>query len=281
MRINHTQIKRRIRRIRIRQRNKHRLINDRVTLIHEPGGLVRIPAVRPRGRQIRVRQVQLVDPSHVLGRAGRSRRHVAVVRPYRLARVLPLEEDLLPREGERLALVAADAGRAALTNPVRVEAALLGGDGACAGVADAAAGDLVVLRVVGGDTVDVSAVDDVEGGEVLPGQARGAGGALGDVLREVGPGPGLGDAGLEPDGLRVEAGHHAEAHLLARLGGDRLGEELADFAAVEVVDEAPDAGLAPAGEALVEVDEFADGREGVVVGALGRGSLAEHVGEEC
>ena len=47
-----------------------------------------------------------------------------------------------------------------------------------------------------------------------------------------------------------------------------------------MVDEAPDAGLSPAREALVEVDEFADGGEGIIIGALGWGSFTEHVGEQ-
>ena len=66
--------------------------------------------------------------------------------------------------------------------------------------------------------------------EVLPSEARGAGRAGRDVLGEVRPGPRLGDAGFEPDGLRVETRHLTEGHLLAGFGGDGLREELADFA---------------------------------------------------
>jgi hypothetical protein len=57
----------------------------------------------------------------------------------------------------------------------------------------------------------------------------------------------LRDAGFEPDWHRVQAGELAENHLLSGLGGDGLREQLADFAGVEVVDETPDAGFAPAG----------------------------------
>ena len=68
--------------------------------------------------------------------------------------------------------------------------------------------------------------------------------------------------------------------MLAGFGRDGLGEELAYFAGVEVVDEAPDAGLAEAGDALLEVEPFAYRAVGVVVDALLGGSFAEHVGEE-
>jgi len=77
-----------------------------------------------------------------------------------------------------------------------------------------------------------------------------------------------------------KAEHLAERHLLAGLGGNGLGEEGGNLAGVQVGEEAPDARLAPAGELLVEVDELADGAVRVVVGALGRSSLAEHVGQE-
>lgn len=78
----------------------------------------------------------------------------------------------------------------------------------------------------------------------------------------------------------MQTEHHAERHLLTSFGGDGLREEVCHLTAVEVSEEAPDAGLTPAGELLVEVDEFADRFVGVVVGALGRRRLAEHVGEK-
>jgi hypothetical protein len=78
----------------------------------------------------------------------------------------------------------------------------------------------------------------------------------------------------------VKTAHLAEDQLLASLSGNGLGEELADLARVKVVDEAPDSGLAPAGKDGVEVDEFADSGEGVVVSALRWGGVSEHVGQQ-
>ena len=116
--------------------------------------------------------------------------------------------------------------------------------------------------------------------EVLPCETGGVLGAVRDVRRQHGPGPRLGPTVLEPDVHRGEPGELAEDVLLAGFGGDGLGEELAHLAGVEVVDEAPDAGLAEAGDALLEVEPFADGGIGVVVDALLGSGLAEHIGQE-
>jgi len=53
--------------------------------------------------------------------------------------------------------------------------------------------------------------------------------------------------------------------LLAGLSGNGLSKELGNLAGVEVVDEAPDTRLTPAGKTLVEVNVLADGVEGVVL----------------
>ena len=98
----------------------------------------------------------------------------------------------------------------------------------------------------------------MQDGEVLPGEAGGVVGAGGDVGREHGPGPGLRPAVLEPDVHGCETAQLAEDLLLARFGRNGLGEQLPHFAGVEVVDEAPDAGLAEAGDALHEVEPFSD-----------------------
>ena len=72
----------------------------------------------------------------------------------------------------------------------------------------------------------------------------------------------------------------AEDLLLSCFCCDGLGEELADLTRVEVVDEAPDTGLAESGHALHEVDPFANGGVRIVVEALLGSSLAQHVGQE-
>ena len=53
--------------------------------------------------------------------------------------------------------------------------------------------------VIGGVAVDVGVVEDVQGREVLPGEAGRVFGAVADVRGQHGPGPGLGPAVLEPD----------------------------------------------------------------------------------
>ena len=88
------------------------------------------------------------------------------------------------------------------------------------------------------------------------------------------------DTSLKPDGHWLQATHLAEDHLLASLGGDGLGEELTDLAGVQVVDETPNTGLAEASQALIEVDELADGLVGVIVRALGRSGCTQHVGQK-
>lgn len=88
------------------------------------------------------------------------------------------------------------------------------------------------------------------------------------------------DTSLEPDGHGVKTAELAEDHLLASLSGDGLGKELANLARVEMVDEAPNTRLTPAGKDLVEVNKLAHVGVRVVVSALRRGSVSKHVGKK-
>ena len=280
MRVDHAQVERRQEHIRIRQRNERRPVNRRVALVHLARRLVCVTRVIPRRHERRVRQVELRHPSDELRRARSSVSHVRVVGANGLAGRIPGEVHLTAGEGQRLGAVARDGWAARVPRCVYVDAGLVGGDVGAGGVRGAVSDGLPRGGIIWREAVRVGLVHDVQGGEVLPRETGRVLRAGADVRREVSPGPGLGDASLEPDGHGVQAEHLAEGHLLAGLGGDGLREEVCDLAAVEVGEEAPYAGLAPAGELLVEVDELTDGAEGVVVGALGGSRLAEHVGEE-
>lgn len=56
----------------------------------------------------------------------------------------------------------------------------------------------------------------------------------------------------------MQTAHLAENHLLARLGGDGLSEQLSNFAAIKMIDKSPDSALTITGELLVEIHELAD-----------------------
>lgn len=116
--------------------------------------------------------------------------------------------------------------------------------------------------------------------EVLPRQTSGVRRARADVRSQEGPLPRLGNTGLEPHRHREEAAHLAEDHLLTSLRGNRLRQQLADFTGIKVVDKPPGTRLTPPGQALVEVDKLTDSGEWVVVCALRRSSLTQHVGKE-
>jgi len=267
----------------ISQRNEHCVVDGWLALVDLTGRLVGETSVLAGDLKRSVGQVQLRDPGDVGRGAGRSVGDVGVVGADSLTGVLPSEVDELAGEGEGLSAVACDGratGVARMLGAVDVDAGLVGVDGGVSGVGDAVASYLVGLGVVGREAVGVRLVVDEQSREVLPCETGGVLGARADVRSEVGPGPGLGDTGLEVDGHWGKAEHLTERHLLARLSGDGLGEEVGDLAGVHVGEETPDTRLAEAGELHVEVDELADGAVGVVVGALGRSSLAEHVGEE-
>jgi len=267
----------------ISQRNKHGVVDSWLALVDLTSWLVSETSVLTSDLERGVCQVQLRNPSDVGRGTGRSVGDVRVVGANSLTGVLPGEVDELAGEGEGLSAVTCD-GRAArvarVLGAVDVDAGLVGVNGGVSGVSYAVTSYLVGLGVVGREAVGVRLVVDEQSREVLPCETGSVLGARADVRSEVGPGPGLRDTGLEVDGHGGKAEHLAERHLLARLGGDGLGEEVGNLASVHVGEETPNTRLAEAGELHVEVDELADGAVGVVVCALGRSSLAEHVGEE-
>ena len=284
MGINHAQIERRKRKIRIRQRNKHRPIDRRITLVRAHirlNGHTRIPADIG---QRRVREVELRNPSDKLRRAGRGRCNVAVIGTDGLAGRFPLELHDAARVGERDGAVVCDCGTAAGANFCAVDAALAGGHGGGGERVGAALRELdclVQTRLACVRAGGVGLVEDLESREVLPGEAGLVGGAGGDVGCKESPGPGLRDAGFEPDGHGKEAVELAENHLLPSFGGYRLEKKLAGLATVEVVEKSVNTRLTEASKLLAKVEEFADRSIWIIICALHRGGLkAKNVREK-
>lgn len=212
--------------------------------------------------------------------ASIGRSDVAVVRSNWQASVLPLEEDRLASERQRLGPVVSDGGAASDSGSVHVLTRFTRGKCGVGRVGNTAASYLVRASVVGVNAVDVGVVDDVEGWEVLPRQSSCASRASRDVWCKHGPRPTLGDTTLKPHIHGCETAHLTEDLLLSTLGSDRLSKQLTDLARVEMVDIAPDTRLTETSQALAEIYELADCGVRVVVGALGRGSLAKHVGQQ-
>lgn len=111
MRVNEGEIERRQIQIRIRNSDKHRLINRRIALVHFIRWLPRPALVRPSNLKRGIRGVDLRNPGQELGLASRCRGDVAVVGSNGLAGVFPLKEDFAAGEGQGLGLVARDGGR--------------------------------------------------------------------------------------------------------------------------------------------------------------------------
>jgi hypothetical protein len=268
-------------RVGVGQSNEGGLVDDAGTAgVDLTSGLVSEALVGSGDGQRSVGQVELVDPGNELRSSSLGVGNVAVVGADGKAGSVPEEVDLLAGEGKRLRAVVGDGRAAANTSDVQVDTRLVRGDGGDGRAGGAVVGALPVSGVVGVDAVDVGLVGDVQRREVLPCETGGVLGARADVRSEESPSPGLGDTSLEPDRHGVKTAHLAEEQLLASLGGDGLSKELANLAGVEVVDEAPDTRLTPTGKDGVEVNELANSGEGVVVSALRRSSVSEHVGQK-
>lgn len=136
MRINKAQIKRRIRNIRVRNRNEHRPINRRIPLISAHIRLDRraiIHAVPARDvRQRAICDIELRNPDDELGRAGGGAGYVGVVGPDGPAGVFPFEVDPAARVGEWDGAVLRDGGEAGFAGGVGAGAEVVGDD--CGGV---------------------------------------------------------------------------------------------------------------------------------------------------
>ena len=277
--INHTQIERRQEQIAISQGHEHGPIHRRISLIHNRRGLIRIPGPLFRNDERRIGEIQLRDPGNELWLPSLRRGHVTVIWTYGLAWLVPGKHDLFSREGEGFESIARYARSTTVAADIEIYTALVLRDFAVARVCDAVPDHFMFFSIVGREAIRVWLVDDMQGGEILPDQTRCVFGTGTDVRCQVGPSPGLRDTGFKPHWHGKQPQHLAERYLLPGFGCNGLREHLSDFAGVEVVDEAPDAGFAPARQFLVEVDEFTYSREGIVVRALGRSGWAEHVGE--
>ena len=217
----HTQITRRDIQILTRNRHKHRPVRRRITRKGTHVRLHRARAGPVHVEQRRVRHVQLARPQAELGRGGRAAAggDVAVVRADGGAGGGHVEVDDAARVAEGLGAVVGHGGGTVGVGALGVEAEVARGD--VRGAERVGAGDAVVgagLRDLG----RVGLVEDGQGGEVLPREARLVGGTAGDVGCQQGPSPGLRDADFEPDGHGEEAIELAEDHLLSGFGRDGL-----------------------------------------------------------
>ena len=85
---------------------------------------------------------------------------------------------------------------------------------------------------------------------------------------------------LEPDIHWGKTTHLAEDHLLTSLGSNGLGQKLANFTRIEMIDETPNTGLPEASQARHKVEPFTNGAIWIIVDTLLGCSLSEHVGQE-
>ena len=85
---------------------------------------------------------------------------------------------------------------------------------------------------------------------------------------------------LEPDIHWGKTAHLAEDHLLTGLGSNGLGQELANFPRIEMINETPNTGLPEASQTRHEVEPFTDGGVWIIVDTLLGCSLSEHIGQE-
>ena len=117
-RIDHRKIKGCQENIRARKRNEHGSVDGRVASKSRHVWLECTTGVGTGDRQWRVCQVQLRDPCHVSWSVGCVTRdsNVGVVGANRLARRVPLEEDLAANEGQGDAAVLGDRRAAVLAN---------------------------------------------------------------------------------------------------------------------------------------------------------------------
>lgn len=260
--------------------HKHGTIDSWVSNVDLVRGLVAPSGVGASKLERGISEVQLSDPSNELRRLGRGGGDIAVVGADTHAGLLPLKEDLAAGESEGLGPVAGDSRGAVVADSGVADAGLSLGEVGDAGISDTLADELHGLGVVGGDAVGVGVVQDAESREVLPRDAGVILRAGRDVRSQKSPVPRLRNGGNEGEGHGVEAEHLAESHLLTGLNGLSLDDQGRNLARVEVAQESPSTGLTEASDLDVEVDELADGGEGVVVDALPGGGFTEHVGEE-
>ena len=163
MRVDHGKVEGRQRHVGVGNGDEHGAVDDLLAVLVNGGvGLVGVAGVGASHSQRRIGKVELGGPSNVgrltgdVGDGG----DVAVVGADSLAWGVPLQQDLLAREGKRLRSVPGDGRAAAIASLVQVDAAviLLRNSGR--------AGSTVVNAlpdgsVVGRDTVDVGPAENV------------------------------------------------------------------------------------------------------------------------
>lgn len=112
------QVERRHGQLPISNNQEDSAVDGGVALIGQCIGLDRVRRVPADVQQRRIRDIKLRNPGRELRGTSRRRRHIAIVRPYRLSRRIPFQKDLTSGVRERIRPIARNGRGTLLTNLV-------------------------------------------------------------------------------------------------------------------------------------------------------------------
>jgi len=206
VRIDHRQVERSKIKVTVRNGDEHGAIDGRVARVYLIGRLPCPAGVGTRNHERSVRQIDLGNPSDESWCSGSGGCDVAVVRTYGHARIIPGEEYFFPWEAEGFISFWGDGWSAAIAGfvYVHVDAARVCSDVRNAGISSTVANDFPVGGIIRRDPIGIWLILDVQGREVLPGQASVIFGTRADVWGQISPMPGLRNAWGKPYGHRMK-----------------------------------------------------------------------------
>jgi len=105
VRVQHAGIKRRDEQVEVGKHDSHGAVDDTVVAVHKALWLVGVASTVAGSGQWRVSQVELLRPANPFRCSSGGGGHIGVVGTNSLIWCIPLEEDLLAWERERLRLV--------------------------------------------------------------------------------------------------------------------------------------------------------------------------------
>lgn len=173
----------------ISQSQEHRVIDGWVSGIDRDIRLKRVATIGSGLRQRCERGVQLRHPHGERRIWSCGRRDIRIVGSNSLTGRVPFEKDLLARERQRLRSIAGDGSIAVKASHVAVSAILTSRQGRIGWRTNRASDGLVRCCLIWMKAVDVGIVDDMERGEILPGQSRCPSWTRYDIRCEIGPRP--------------------------------------------------------------------------------------------